>query len=579
MTPSTRVLVATAMLLAGLTAWSSAAAQAPAAGTSGAPGLPPRAASTPPRSAKATGVISGRILAADTGLPLRRASVTVYGTGPNLPSDQGARRATITDAEGAFTFTDLPAGRYQLQASKAGYVDTEYGARATGLVRPIEVAEGQKVENITVSLPRAGVIVGRVVDELGEPVADALVEPMQAFDDSQGTRLWSVGTLDRTNDIGAYRLYGLPPGTYYVSAQSDDPARSGIAMAGNTPGFAPTFFPDTADAAEAQAIEVVAGGEAVADIAMVSVRLSTVSGVVLNTAGALATGGSISAQPTMRVASPQIEAAIQPDGSFALSGLAPGEYTVRARPSFEPRGPSPSPGEMAINHRSLSTSVVVTGKPVGGLRLVLPDPIRIPVALTFEGATGRPPEQVSVSAHSERTGIGESASRGADGRLTLELSAGTWQFMAHAPAPWIVKRLAYRGEEIDWMDEIEVADQPGGSLEVVFTTKTATVTGSVKDATGRPVADYIVWFATAKGDLSDPAIANTFIMATPDQTGRFKVDRLRPGMYVFVATRESSPGEPGDGPTELRERGRKTGAVLLRENETATVELTLPPRP
>ena len=119
-----------------------------------------------------------------------------------------------------------------------------------------------------------------------------------------------------------------------------------------------------------------------------------------------------------------------------MSGLAPGEYTIQAHPMFEPRGPFPSVGEGPMNRRTAWTSIVVTGEPVTGLRIVLPDPIRIPVVATFEDAIGRPPEQVSVSAHSERTGTGEMATRGADGRLTLEVSPGTWRFSAGASAPW-----------------------------------------------------------------------------------------------------------------------------------------------
>ena len=124
------------------------------------PGALAEAGPQAPPAARGTAVISGRILAADTGLPLRRARVTVHGTGPNIPSGPDAIRAAITDADGAFALAGLSAGRYRLEASKARYVDTAYGGRSSGLERPIEVAEGQKVENITVSLPPAGVIVG-----------------------------------------------------------------------------------------------------------------------------------------------------------------------------------------------------------------------------------------------------------------------------------------------------------------------------------------------------------------------------------------------------------------------------------
>jgi hypothetical protein len=576
MTPFTRRLVITVSLCAGLATLAEAAPQAPTPGTTGAPGLPPRAPSAPPTSAKGTAVISGRILAADTGLPIRRARVIVQGNAPNIPTGPAGARTAITDADGAFVFTELPAGRYHLQASKARYVDAQYGARRpSSSGRPIELADGQKVENITVSLSPAGAIVGRVLDELGEPVAGAQVMPLRSTNSIKGPELMPWGNSDTTDDIGTYRLHGLQPGTYYVSAQGDDPVNYGIATASAATGFAPTYFPNTAVAAEAQPIEVVAGGEAVADIALVPTRLSPVSGVVVNAAGAFATGGYIGARASngmMRFGGPGSGGEIKPDGSFALSGLAPGEYTIQARPTFEPRGPFPSPTQMVMSRRTASTSIVVNGEPITGLRLVLADPIRIPVVATFEDATGRPPDQVSISAFSEKMDASDSATRGADGRLTLEIAPGPWRFSAFASGPWIVKRFTYRGDELDGREDVEVTDEPGNRLEVVFTTKTGTLTGSVKDASGRPVAEYIVFIVPENDDHSSPSGGWNVSTARPDQAGRFKAERLRPGTYVATAIEEpdQSPGR------NFKERLGKAGTSFrVRENETVTLDLTL----
>ena len=65
-------------------------------------------------------------MAGDTGLPLRRARVMLHALGGGKP------RVTLSDGEGAFAFDSLPAGRYQLQGSKARYVDTTLGARRVG---------------------------------------------------------------------------------------------------------------------------------------------------------------------------------------------------------------------------------------------------------------------------------------------------------------------------------------------------------------------------------------------------------------------------------------------------------------
>ena len=88
---------------------------------------------------------------------------------------------TTTDADGRFEMKELLAGRYSVTATKAGYVTMQYGQR-----RPeqqgtmLEILDGQLVEKIAFSLPRGGVIVGRVLDEFGEPMAGAQVSALRS---------------------------------------------------------------------------------------------------------------------------------------------------------------------------------------------------------------------------------------------------------------------------------------------------------------------------------------------------------------------------------------------------------------
>ena len=54
------------------------------------------------------GLISGRVLAADTGRPVKRARVLLNAA--ELPGGRGA----LTDDDGLFEFVELPQGRYTL---------------------------------------------------------------------------------------------------------------------------------------------------------------------------------------------------------------------------------------------------------------------------------------------------------------------------------------------------------------------------------------------------------------------------------------------------------------------------------
>ena len=70
-----------------------------------------------------SGKISGRVLAANDGRPVRRARA--YVSAPQLAEG----RATLTDDNGVFELTELPAGRYTLNVSKTGFVQLSYGQR------------------------------------------------------------------------------------------------------------------------------------------------------------------------------------------------------------------------------------------------------------------------------------------------------------------------------------------------------------------------------------------------------------------------------------------------------------------
>ena len=74
------------------------------------------------------------------------------------------------------------------------------------------------LDKIDLRLTRAGVVTGKVVDEFGDPVTDVFVTAMR-YQYVQGSRrLMQTGRGAQTNDIGEYRIYGLSPGQYYVSA-------------------------------------------------------------------------------------------------------------------------------------------------------------------------------------------------------------------------------------------------------------------------------------------------------------------------------------------------------------------------
>jgi len=272
-----------------------------------------------------TATIRGRVIASDTGAPIRRAQVRAQGVGPP--------RLASTDGNGSFELRDMPAGRWTLTASKAGFVSRRLGqTRPFESIPPFEISEGQRVDRADFVLPRGSAITGRVYDEFGDPVAGARVQVMR-FQMIRGRRQLSpTGVVDQTDDTGSYRLYGLSPGEYYVSGS----LRGGLLDTGADDGttYAPTYYPGTGSVSEAQRVAVGTGEELPGiNFALLPVRTVRVSGVVIDSSGMPLANGVITLNNDSNFGegAPFANAGrVRPDGGFTISNVTPGSYTLMA---------------------------------------------------------------------------------------------------------------------------------------------------------------------------------------------------------------------------------------------------------
>ena len=102
---------------------------------------------------KGTASVKGRVTAADSGRPVRRVQVRL--SSPDLTEG----KSISTTAEGIFEFKDLPAGRYTISASRPGFLSLQYGQRRPGEPgRPLQLAEGERIANADLALPRTSTI-------------------------------------------------------------------------------------------------------------------------------------------------------------------------------------------------------------------------------------------------------------------------------------------------------------------------------------------------------------------------------------------------------------------------------------
>ena len=169
-----------------------------------------RAQQTPGRDAlpvaplTGTSTISGVIRDAGNR-PLRRALVSIAG-------DMRLNLATITDDKGLFAFDGLPAGRFTISASKAGYLPMSSGAtRPFRAGSGVLLAEGQQRDDIALALTRGAVLSGTVFNERGEPMPQVPMMAWEVRTSLAGERVLDMpatgGEAVYTDDRGQYRIY------------------------------------------------------------------------------------------------------------------------------------------------------------------------------------------------------------------------------------------------------------------------------------------------------------------------------------------------------------------------------------
>jgi hypothetical protein len=312
------------------------------------------------------GSIAGVVVVAGSGQPARRARV-------NLSAPDAGNRTTTTDDLGRFAFSALPAGRFNLSAAKPGHLNATYGQRNPGRSgTPIQLADGQRLQ-VQMQIWRGGVITGTVLDEHGEAIPNTPVRALRYVLQNGQRTLQQAGT-GQTDDRGTYRIFGLQPGDYLISAlprnMSSQPAmfermQAIEALAQNTgrmaetdpqqaqamtlaltelksnfaaaqgddqaTGYAPVFYPGTTSPSSAVPIAVSPSEEKSGiDFQYQVVPVARVEGVVTISGAQMPPNVQvtlINTAPGLNAGSTRADA----QGAFRIPNVPPGQYTLVAR--------------------------------------------------------------------------------------------------------------------------------------------------------------------------------------------------------------------------------------------------------
>lgn len=544
-----------------------------------------------------TARIRGRVVTADTGAVVRRAQVSLTGT------DIGGQTA-VTDTQGRYEFRDLPAGRFTLSVSKPGFLDTRYGqTHPSQRGRRIELADGQRLDKADVALPRGGAVSGRILDEFGDPIPDATVTALRLQRASGQRRLVSTGRTSTTSDLGTFRLFGLGPGEYYVSATVRSfesmaimHVAAGGATGSNTTGHAATYYPNTPNPAEAQAIALTAGQEVSVDVQMSPVRLARITGTAVSAEGMPMSRAMVMLIPkTMEdVGMMGWGTETDKDGRFALSGVPPGEYTVQVQSlaalmseamefmSAYGDKANAAPPSAAGNREFAMAAVTVAGEDIAGLTIAARRGAKARGRVVFEH--GRIPDDLtSLRVMAEPRDVHNVHLEGPPAQATLKENATfeidglagrrVFQIM-DPPKGWFLKRATHGGNDITDNGYVFTPAEDVDGFEIVMTTRPQIVTGSVANDKGTPVDESTVIVFPQDPDKWTGDGGRSYAFAQSDQSGHFRISELPAGSYFAIAI-DADVAVDWTDPEWLGRAAKTATRFTLEEGATKRLDLKL----
>jgi hypothetical protein len=457
---------------------------------------------------------------------------------------------------------------------------------------------GAKLEGLSVSLIRTGVIVGRVSDRNGEPVRARVQALRRTYGD--GKAAFTVLAEVPTNDLGEYRLHGLTPGGYVVGATQYGYLRI---QSGTYSGLNPLildarfsfadaprdvvnltqggefieaaairgevnstqYFSNSSDPTTAQLVIVQPGANIRTDIQLlpsarprapgVSVRGQVIDGP----SGQPVTAGYVQlGLPERSFAMDSLSRMVSPDakGEFVIDKVDPGEYVILAS---NPVGMS----------ELIGLSVGSTG--VNNVRIVLNPRVDVAGRIYVEGS----PASIDFT----KIGVllqGSTTSRQivakADGTFsTPNLWPGNYRLALTESVSNVFLKSAKVGDTDVLSGGLSTTTPPGQPLELIVSVNTGTLEGVVFERDQRPAAAVRVVLIP---DLARRSHYEKYRATTSDSAGRFRLEGIAPGEYTVFAW-ENIEENAWQVPEILRAYENQGKVVRVREGGRETVNVQI----
>jgi Carboxypeptidase regulatory-like domain len=462
----------------------------------------------------------GTVVNSLTGDPIAHAQV-VAG------NDHGA----ATDTSGGWNIARLPCTATPFTVEHAGFL-----AATTG--------PGIPARDVRIRLTPEAAVVGKVLDEAGDPVTGAEV---QIFDSvvKQGRRVMRESTSVNTNTAGEYRIGLLPPGRYIFCARSSKvtyPLGGGSHIA-----YGESCYPSPPSVDAGNALRMEAGQEVHADF-----RLPAVPGVhVRGTVAGVPEGSRVVVQIANAPEARQ-PSQIAKDNSFDFAGVVPGSYVIEGLAMVDGKS------------RFASAAVNLGSSDADGVALTFVPSVTVTGVVRFSG--GKVPDDLKLNVSLIPSDLGSYAGH-PDWDSThasfiyRDISPGKYRVNTNSPPdPYYIESVKLHGRDA-LGGELTITGSTG-PIEILIGDDGGKLEGSVADAGGKPAPGQIMLL---RGSLPPQT-------SQSGENGRFAISNVPPGDYLAYAFDDSRNVEYAE-PEWMRLNAGAGVPVSIQPGSSAAIAL------
>ncbi|MFT5051557.1 MAG: hypothetical protein ACI8QZ_002976 [Chlamydiales bacterium] len=431
--------------------------------------------------------VAGATVAVDTGKPNWMAQISRSLTLPKA----------ISEEDGSFILEGVPPGAVALFASAEGF--------ARGASVSMDVAPGERVDDLELRMILGGRLTGEVYDEKGE-LAPGMMVMANSMSMNQN--------ITSTDANGHFELNGMDPGSYQVIAMDRSADMSGMDD-GNMSGLMNSMKISQADIKDGEETHITIGAPPANPV---------------NIHGRVTHGGEpfgnamVTFYPSGEKLYEHLKFTdVDAQGEYEIVVDGPGDYVA----IVQRIGSAPGQQQNIEFSRDIPETAdyrLNFELPLGRISGLVLGPDRQPRAgarITLSPAGGIRSDALLGGQYAE-------IQTGADGKYDLPaLRPGTYTVSAGGAAFFNAGGIASLGRmtqevkvrEEQWLEHVDFALAAPGSIEVTVT-----------DATGAAVGGAYIFVRNAEGQITEP-----FSLAQTGGSGRFEQQGLAPGEYTVTA--------------------------------------------